>query len=474
VNLPAANAATESVAASTSAPPPSASSSNPQAAVRLAVISLAWLVLFVAAAWPSPTAVGALVALGLVRNVFNLFAARRWRGRRHEARTALAFAMVNGALSLASAHLVHWQLVALMEIPFQILLTNPAASGRVLRVWVGTVLAINGVVAWLDGVSPGALLVTLAASVFLHVVSGDRNELLREALATLDSTHRSMRKAHRRLESMHRRLQQQDRLTSLGTLAAGIAHEINNPMSYVTSNVQMLAEDLATLPSPSPLVREYVDEILPATLDGIYRVNSIVADLRRFARGETEAPTPFDLNHEVGVAARMAAKQIRTRAPLALELAPDLGPLLGQPYQIGQVILNLLVNAGQATGEEGHIRVTTRADGEDVLVEVSDDGMGMSAEVKRHLFEPFFTTKPPGQGTGLGLAAVHGIVQQHGGTIAVSSAPGKGATFTVRLPRRPPADRATRESPAPSFSGLRSALPEGLLGGMDNRGRKSA
>ena len=470
---PVADAIAPATSTTTSSPPSSTSSATPRTALRLAVISVAWFALLVAAAWPDRFTVGALAGLCIARNAFNLVAARRWRGCGHETKAALAFAMVNGAVSLAGAHLIHWQLVALMEIPFQILLTHPAASGRVVRLWVATVLAANAVVAWFDGVSAGSIVVMVAASVFLHIVSDERSALLRETLATLDSTHRSMREAHRRLESMHRRLQQQDRLTSLGTLAAGIAHEINNPMSYVTSNVQMLAEDLATLPSPSPLVREHLDEVLPATLDGIYRVNSIVADLKRFARGETEAPTLFDLNHEVGVAARMAAKQVRTRAPLSLQLADDLGPLLGQSYQLGQVILNLLVNAGQATPEDGHIRIATRAEGDDVLLEVSDNGIGMSAEVQRHLFEPFFTTKPPGQGTGLGLAAVHGIVRQHGGAIAVTSAPGRGTTFTVRLPRRPP-ERTSRESPAPSVSGLRNALPESVRASLEARGKKSA
>jgi signal transduction histidine kinase len=280
-----------------------------------------------------------------------------------------------------------------------------------------------------------ALLVVAAAtgSTLALVALGASRSALRRA----DALASQLAAAQEELAACRRKRAMEERLSSLGMLAAGVAHEINNPMTYVTCNLRLLSEDLARLsPLPSAL-REYVDDVLPATLDGVERVNAIVADLRSFSREDPGTMSEFDLNAQVEAALRIAQGALRDRAQVVRQLG-RLPPAIGKPRQIGQVILNLLVNAAQAIPEHGTVTVTTRADPDEFLVEVRDTGVGMDPETVRRLFTPFFTTKPVGEGTGLGLAVAHGIVRSHGGRIAVQSSPGVGSVFSVRLPRIPP------------------------------------
>ena len=215
-------------------------------------------------------------------------------------------------------------------------------------------------------------------------------------------------------------------------------------MSFVTSNVEALLEDLRERPYSTELLREYVDDVLAATLDGLARVNTIVADpaplraRRRRGLGRLRLA-----NREVAAAVRMA--QVPSKFGCRVEL--DLGEvprLFGRPQQIVQLVVNLVVNAGQASGPTGHVRVSTRQEPDAVVLAIEDDGAGMAPETRARLFTPFFTTKRVGEGTGLGLAVVHGIVKAHGGSIEVRSELGKGSTFTVRLPRSQGNDSSTR------------------------------
>jgi signal transduction histidine kinase len=249
--------------------------------------------------------------------------------------------------------------------------------------------------------------------------------------------------AQEELAAAQRAIATQERLSSLGMLAAGVAHEINNPMSYVTANLEALTQDLARI-SPLPRVlSDYVDDILPATLDGVERVNAIVADLRSFSREDPGAMCEFDLNAQVEAALRIANGSLRHRAQVVTQLG-RLPPAIGKPQQIAQVLVNLLVNAAQAIPQWGTVTVSTRTHPDEFLVEVRDTGVGMDAETLRRLFTPFFTTKPVGEGTGLGLAVANGIVRSHGGRITVRSTPGAGSVFSVHLPRVPPTARRAR------------------------------
>jgi signal transduction histidine kinase len=295
---------------------------------------------------------------------------------------------------------------------------------------------------WGQWVRIGIITALLAAVSCLNLAISRRFTAERarnqRTLDSLEQRNQELAKALAELDLVHRRAREQERLSSLGMLAAGIAHEINNPMSYVKSNVHTLHQELREQKELPPVLREYVTEVLPQTLDGIKRVCSIVTDLRRFARGDPEALIEYDLNEEVQAALRMTRSQLLPQCDVVIELGPLL-PMLGHPRQISQAVMNLLLNAAQAMKERGTVYVSTRPDGEDdVVLTVRDTGVGMAPEVQAHLFQPFFTTRPEGEGTGMGLAVVHGIVTSHGGRIRVESQPGQGSTFTVRLPRVPP------------------------------------
>jgi signal transduction histidine kinase len=260
---------------------------------------------------------------------------------------------------------------------------------------------------------------------------------LADALERSERDHAALAEAHQQLERLHRELVAREKLSSLGLLAAGVAHEINNPMAFVTMNVQTLVEDMQAL-SPEVLPEElkiYVDELLPTTIDGIQRVNTIVRDLQQFARGDIDTAGDFDLNTEIAAAARISNNQLKGRARLDLALG-ELPPLHGKARQMTQVMVNLIVNAAHAIGErpDGSIRVTSKVANDRAIVEVRDNGCGMSAEVIDRVFQPFFTTKGLGKGTGLGLSVVYGIIRDHGGSITVDSEVDVGSCFRIELP----------------------------------------
>jgi signal transduction histidine kinase len=305
--------------------------------------------------------------------------------------------------------------------------------------WVRPRMALFLVVIDTVALSTGASPVTAGAfslvGVLGYLVSEKRIELVRGTLEQVLRQREELQRAHEELQQLHQRAIEQERLSSLGLMAASVAHEINNPMSFVTSNIDAMLEELREGQNVTERVKEYVDDLLPATLDGVRRVNSIVSDLRRFSRGGFEGHVEYDFTAEVRTALRIARIQLgHVRVEQELE---EVGVVVGRPRQLVQVLVNLLVNAGQATGSGGLVRVTTQRDGEYIRVEVRDTGTGMTEETKRHLFEPFFTTKPAGEGTGLGLSVVHGIVKSHGGRVEVESTPGQGTCFRLRLPLVP-------------------------------------
>ncbi|XXF78464.1 ATP-binding protein [Myxococcaceae bacterium GXIMD 01537] len=238
----------------------------------------------------------------------------------------------------------------------------------------------------------------------------------------------------RRLEGQLRLV---DRMASVGTLAAGVAHEINNPLAYVSSSLSFLSEQLGQeqlAPGDMTDMREAVAE----ALEGTGRVRAIVQDLRTFARPDEELCGPVDVQQVLEGALRLVRQELQHRARLVRELE-GVPPVLGSAVRLGQVLVNLLVNAVQsfpeAPGGDNRIRVAMRpcAPGW-VEVEVEDNGCGMTPEVQRRIFDPFFTTKPVGVGSGLGLAICHTLIQAMGGTIEVRSAPGQGSTFRLVLP----------------------------------------
>jgi CheY-like chemotaxis protein len=227
-----------------------------------------------------------------------------------------------------------------------------------------------------------------------------------------------------------------DRLASVGMLAAGVAHEINNPLAAVLANLQLAIDDLA-----QPVEAERTEEVMAELRDAreaAMRVRDIVKDVRIFSRGEDQTQDPVDVRRVLDSTLRMAWNEIRHRARLVKDYH-DVPAVLANESRLGQALLNLIVNAAHAIdagrANENEIRVGTGMDATGaVLVTVTDTGSGMPPEVLSRLFTPFFTTKPRTVGTGLGLAITHRIISSLGGTISVESAVGRGTTFRVIIP----------------------------------------
>ena len=252
-------------------------------------------------------------------------------------------------------------------------------------------------------------------------------------------------------------LVQSEKLASLGRVAAGVAHEINNPVAYVTNNLVVLrrdmqaaldvldayregrADDAVRLAEQTDLAyfRSHFGRTCDKTLEGLQRVRDIVRNLRDFARLDEAELQEADFNAALTSAVEILRHEIKGKdVTLETDFRP-LPPVLCHSGKINQVFLNLLANAVQACDRGGRVALRTRAQGDGVVIEVQDNGCGIRPEHRVRLFEPFFTTKPVGQGTGLGLSVSFGIIRDHGGAIEVESEVGRGSTFRVRLPLRP-------------------------------------
>lgn len=241
-------------------------------------------------------------------------------------------------------------------------------------------------------------------------------------------------------KAMHERLVQADRLAAVGMLAAGVAHEVNNPLAYVLLNLKYLERELPKLARDPSRLDTLMRHVADAS-HGAERVQTIVRDLRTFARTDKDSAGPVDLTEVVDSALAMAEHEIRQKAQLVKKYAP-VPAVNGTVAKLEQVMLNLIVNAAQAL-EPGHaakhrIEVSIEnASATTVRVTVSDTGPGMPSEVAARAFEPFFTTKPPGLGTGLGLSICRSIVETFGGSIWLEAGPGGGTRVYVELLARP-------------------------------------
>lgn len=250
-----------------------------------------------------------------------------------------------------------------------------------------------------------------------------------------------------------------ERLAAVGTLAAGVAHEINNPLAYVLLNLQYLIREVPKYSADAGRV-EHLLERLREARHGAERVVSIVKDLRAFSRVDEEHLGPVDLRRVLLSAIKVARPQLGDRGQI-IEKFAEVRPAFGNATRLEQVFLNLLINAIQSlsagTAERNRVFVRTRevprAAHDFVLVEITDNGSGISPENLNRIFDPFFTTKPVGLGTGLGLPICHSIVTRMGGDIEVTSSVGNGTTVLVALPVAPVErlERVYRPSPTPAF-----------------------
>ena len=267
----------------------------------------------------------------------------------------------------------------------------------------------------------------------------------------------------KKLEAAQDQLLQSERMASIGQLAAGVAHEINNPVGFVNSNLSSLQRyvgDLlrmlsayeaaeAALPATSQatiaqvkeevdmaFLRDDVNDLLAESLDGLKRVTRIVQDLKNFSHVDEQERQWADLESGLESTLRVAWNELKYKTEVVKEFA-GISQIECFPSQLNQVFMNLLVNAAQAIEERGIITIRTGEDESQVWVEIQDTGKGIKPEHVSRIFDPFFTTKPVGKGTGLGLSLAYGIVKKHDGHIEVSSTLGVGTTFKVSLPKAP-------------------------------------
>jgi signal transduction histidine kinase len=279
-------------------------------------------------------------------------------------------------------------------------------------------------------------------------------EIADQAAMAFSAAERRRLQAER--ERMALQLAQKQRLESLGTLAAGVAHEINNPLTYVLANVDFAAGRVQALLGGREVKLADVAEALAEAREGVERVERIVRDLRSFARVGDDERGPVDPRQVIESTLNVVRNEIRHRARLVKNLGA-VPHVEANESRLGQVVLNLLINAVQALpegrAEDHELGVSTATDGAGrAVIEVRDTGCGIPAEALARIFDPFFSTKPVGSGMGLGLALTHGIVTSLGGEIQVESTVGEGSTFRVILPPAPPGARPAR-SPTPSPAG---------------------
>lgn len=292
----------------------------------------------------------------------------------------------------------------------------------------------------------------------------------RKAHKTLADTFFQLNKAHEDLKVTQTKLVEAEKMASLGQLTAGIAHEINNPVNFISGNLHPLREDLKDLMEILALyegtikakgleepfrealasreavdldtVKEEINELMSGIEEGASRTSEIVQGLRTFARMDGGEPQYFDLHQ--GLDSTLALLKSQLTGIEVIREYGELGEIEGYPGRINQVLMNLLSNAIQSMPEGGWLQIKTTQEGPDeISISIQDTGEGMSEDIRQRIFEPFFTTKDVGKGTGLGLAISLGIIQQHHGNVVVESQIGHGTQMIVRLPVKQPADSSS-------------------------------
>lgn len=312
-----------------------------------------------------------------------------------------------------------------------------------------------------NGLEEGDLPADRAAwAKFLESVDSAYKQADKKLQAYLESSNEPIQESRNQIA-------QSEKMASLGQLAAGVAHEINNPVSYLISNLDRLSEYVAFFTSlwrrydelercmaggdiengkvlltrieelkkaeDFPFMREDVQNLVVESKEGANRVNEIVRNMKTFAHADEPDMKEADLNVGMEATLKLAWNELKYKCNLVKNLDP-LPKIRCHPGRLNQVFMNILVNAGQAIRNHGEIRVSSNLEGERIVIRISDTGEGIVPADLKKIFTPFFTTKPVGTGTGLGLSISYGIVKNHGGDIQVVSEVGKGTTFSVFLP----------------------------------------
>jgi two-component system NtrC family sensor kinase len=272
---------------------------------------------------------------------------------------------------------------------------------------------------------------------------------------------RAVEERSRELKKAHELLLQNEKMALVGQIAAGIAHEINNPLGFISSNLESFrkfserllvflsvqtdsiagfcpAEERARIEElrTKAHINQIADEI-PAIVndsqEGVDRINEIIRNLKGFARVDDNEFVSTNVNETINKALNIVRNELKYVATMVTDFG-DIPPIKCLPNQLAQVFMNLLVNAAHAIEGHGEIRIRTWREGDNIYASVSDTGCGIPDEARGRIFEPFFTTKEVGKGTGLGLPICYDIIHKHSGEITVESTVGKGTTFTVRMP----------------------------------------
>lgn len=303
----------------------------------------------------------------------------------------------------------------------------------------------------------------MASEMHIEVVKMDFEELQRkhDALMASEARYKTLAESLElrvkeqvtTIESAHRQLYQAEKLASVGKLAAGVAHEINNPIGFIRSNLSMAQSYVQKFQSISGQVKSSNDAamvnawqsadldfvlddfplLLQESINGADRVARIVSDLKGFSNVDQAEEEIVDLNENIRSACNVAANQINSRADLKLTLG-ELPKLRCKVGHLSQVFLNLLLNAAHAMKQRGEIHIQSGVEQGQIVIYFKDTGCGIPPDVLPRIFDPFFTTNDVGSGTGLGLTVSRDIILAHGGSIEVSSAADAGTTFTIHLP----------------------------------------
>lgn len=285
-------------------------------------------------------------------------------------------------------------------------------------------------------------------------------EALAQARNELTAKNAELTKTLQDLKAAQSQLLQQEKMTSIGQLAAGVAHEINNPMGFIISNlgslrnssealsqyVQATEEVLASCnPDDRTRMRSLYDSLdlafilddtpllIKESLDGAHRVKTIVQSLRSFSEVDHAGVQAININDCLDSTINVTWNELKDKAKIVRNYG-TVPPIQGKPQELNQVFFNILRNAVQAIAEQGSIHLKTSHEKNQVCIAITDNGCGIPPEIIDRVFDPFFTTRPPGQGTGLGLSTCYDIVKKHGGTIDLASVVGKGTRLTIHLP----------------------------------------
>ena len=287
------------------------------------------------------------------------------------------------------------------------------------------------------------------------ILEGNENKM------KLERSYIEIKNSHEKIKYAQSQLVQSEKMASLGQLSAGIAHEINNPIGFVVSNIGTLKEYMGSISKYITLSNELVsmsesdisnkmreideeenfnfiiddiNEIISDCDIGLFRIKEIVANLKSFSRLDEEERSLFNINECIENIIKVVWNELKYKVDLKRNFSYELPMVSGHEGQIGQVIMNILVNASHAIDTQGEVEIETKQDDKMIKIIISDNGSGISDENKSKIFDPFFTTKAVDEGTGLGLSVSYGIIENHGGEIKVKSKVGEGTSFEIFLP----------------------------------------